>query len=164
MQYLILSICGISIQWDNLADAKRLVLDSSSPLYGVLCAPTESSVCSFPGKVVLEEDLVCSGTECDGVEYSVDIIRTVRVVSSPNPIYYEYVRPPCVDFAFYNDGKKVKHHVNDDLVASSMMCADPRTIVAAEACCNPGWENSNDRDDHGFMFCSYLGQFAFIVL
>ena len=49
--------------------------------------------------VTLADDLVCQGIEC--------IVETVRVVKVGS-IYYEYVQPPCVQLAFYNDGKQIQ--------------------------------------------------------
>jgi hypothetical protein len=137
------------MDWEGDPEIIRLQLGSDSSLYSVLCAASgPNEPCTFPGKVVLNENL-----ECDGVECNVDTLRTVRVQSLPDPIYYEYIRPACVEQAFFNDARRVKSFTQKNLVANSMMCADPRRDVAAESCCNDGWETSTNLRDHGFRFC-----------
>lgn len=49
--------------------------------------------------VTLDANLECKGLECSA--------DTVRVVQVGEGIFYEYVRPPCVEQAFYNNAKKV---------------------------------------------------------
>jgi cullin-associated NEDD8-dissociated protein 1 len=48
-------------------------------------------------------------------------------------IYYEYIRPACVELVFYNDAKQVKYkRVRNDV---KQMCANPRLSAAGSACC-----------------------------
>ena len=107
-------------------------LSLDSELYAALCAaPSAGGNCTFPGKVVLDSNLGCN--HADG-ECAVDTVRTVRVQSLPNPIYYEYVRPPCVEQAFFNDAKRVKDWTmrrQRQNIDRNIMCADGRRDVGA---------------------------------
>ena len=116
--------------WENNPNIVRLELGiTNSPLYDKLCNDVGQG-CTFPGKVVLTESLIYDAVAQTGAEYKVDTIRTVRVRSGPNPIYYEYIRTPCVEQAYFADAKKVEDYTDGDLVVSNSMCADPRTEVA----------------------------------
>ena len=74
--------------------------------------------------VTLENDLTCTGVECE-----VDTLRVVKVGS----IYYEYVERPCVQMAFYDNGKQIQLRDN---YRRGQMCANPELPHAREACCN----------------------------
>jgi len=134
----------------------RLELAKSSPLYTKLCAPNGYGDCTFPGKVVLDENLHYDTIAKTGAEYNVDTIRSVKVQSSPVPIFYEYIRPPCVHQNFFNDAQKIiAGSISDNLIVHDSMCADPRNYVAAESCCLHGWETNGD---DGIRFCAYNGE------
>lgn len=119
-------------EWEFDPEIPRLELAANSPLHAQLCADQgQGQGCTFPGKVVLGENLVCDGDACNGKEYSSTTLRTVRVQSDPFPIYYEYVRQPCVEQAFFNNGMRVKEYTRwNPLIVRSNMCADPRRDVA----------------------------------
>ena len=121
--------CIFRGEWNNDPELYRLVLRETSELFAELCNPktANGTDCQFPGRVTLETNLDC---EIDAPECDVDTIRTVRVQTNPFPIYYEYVRQPCVEQAFFNDAKKVKDWTSSDQVQNSM-CADTRRAVAA---------------------------------
>jgi len=112
-----------------------LVLDStSSPLYTQLCQADSQGVCTFPGYVTLGQNLDYSAVASTLPEYAnVESFRIVQVQSSPIPIYYEYVRPPCVETHFFNNGKKAIAGINKKADA---ICANPTLpSVASPACC-----------------------------
>ena len=93
--------------WYKRADMARLEVLPNSPLYTKLCAIDSNGDCTLPTKVVLEENLVYDGIARMGAEYQVDTVRTVELkVGLDKPIYYEYIRQPCVELAFYEGGKK----------------------------------------------------------
>ena len=93
--------------WREGPDFARLEVLPTSPLYAKLCAADSSRQCTLPTKVVLEENLIYDEMAKMGAEYEVDTIRTVELkIGLKKPIYYEYIRPPCVEFAFYEGGKK----------------------------------------------------------
>jgi hypothetical protein len=117
--------------WAFDPEIVRLELAPNSPLYAQLCAD-DGHGCTFPGKVVLHENLVCAGDACNGKEYDSTTLRTVRVQNGAFPIYYEYVRSPCVEQAFFNNAKRVKDYVywSDPKNVRNNMCADPRRDVA----------------------------------
>ncbi len=99
-------------------DSEKFVLDTTSALYQVL-----NNGGQYELTVELQEDLVCTGIECN-----VDTVRMVKVDS----VYYEFKERPCVQLAFYNDGKQIRGRENKDL---GSMCANPNLAHAAEACC-----------------------------
>uniref|UniRef100_A0A7S2HM24 DUF1501 domain-containing protein n=1 Tax=Helicotheca tamesis TaxID=374047 RepID=A0A7S2HM24_9STRA len=105
-----------------------LNLDAESPLRELLCNGTPSS-CKYANSITLETNLECVGVECN-----VDTIRVVEVEGH----YYEYIRPPCVEQAFYNNGKKL----NQRHRWYSAVCADPSLPVASGACCLPNKHDS----------------------
>ena len=119
-------------------DVKRMDLDpASSALYHALCQPDGSGSCRYQSRIELNETLQCDGLECD--------VDTVRVVNISNA-FYEFVRPACAEFPFYNNGRKVSE---DD--TREAMCAHPGTIIASEACCDAG-------DDGASQTCVYDGE------
>lgn len=78
---------------------------------------------SYELTVELENDLVCTGTECD-----VDTIRVVKVGS----VYYEFVERACIQMAFYDNGKQIQRRANTD---QGQMCSNSDLAHAREACC-----------------------------
>ena len=66
-------------------------LPRSSHLRTLLCQSVGEK-CSFPGVIVLDSNIQCTGIECDVVD------TRLHVVEVKNDVYYEYVRPSCVHF------------------------------------------------------------------
>ena len=83
----------------------------------------------------MESDLSCTGDECN-----VDSINVVKVQQNP-PIYYEYMRTPCVELSFYDDAKKISSEWDKS------MCGNPKVDAAFDACC----ENTL----RAFAYCVY---------
>jgi uncharacterized protein (DUF1501 family) len=79
--------------------------------------------------VTLDTDIICHGAECN-----VDTLRVVKV----GGVYYEYVERPCVQMAFYDNGKQIM--LRDNYRRGSM-CANPDLTHAREACCRQEREN-----------------------
>ena len=77
----------------------RAELDPSSSLYQKLF----NNGNGYQLLVELDTDLTCYGVEC-----KVDTLRVVKV----NNVYYEYVERPCVQLAFYNNGKQIQLRQN----------------------------------------------------
>lgn len=96
-------------------------LDPASPLYKKLYNSGNYQVF-----VELDTDLVCTPNT---VECDVDTLRVVQVSS----VYYEFVERPCVQQAFYNNGKQIQLRDN---TREGSMCANPSLPHAREACCN----------------------------
>lgn len=116
---------------DRLANVVRLGLDStSSALYAELCHPGGTSgACQPQSVVVLPSDLSCHGEECE-----VDTAVVVKLESSDGAtMYYEYVPPACVSFAFFNSAVEIARMRNNN---PGRMCGDPTTMAAVPACCN----------------------------
>ena len=108
---------------DTSYDILRLEL-TQGPLYGRLFNGGNYEV-----SVELESDLICiQGPEC-----GIDTLRLVKVGS----VYYEYVERPCVQFAFYDNGKQISTR-NSYVTAGDGMgqiCGNPDLPHAREACC-----------------------------
>ena len=73
----------------------RVTLDQTSMLRSLLCNVDAKASCRYPTSIILENNLECSGTECD-----VDVVRVVKLADN---IYYEFVQLPCVNMAFYHN-------------------------------------------------------------
>jgi hypothetical protein len=105
---------------------KMFVLGPSSQLKAKLCNKGLNGTCQFANSVTLESNLPCFAQECDA--------DTLRVVEVSSGIYYEYVRPACVEQVFYTNAKKV---INRERWADSS-CVNPLLPYASEACCSTG--------------------------
>ena len=114
-----------AIQWasDPLAVRLKLTSNGGISLLRKLCGSEDSSNCTLASRVILDEDVPCTGVEC--------AVDTVRVVEISNGIFYEYVPAPCVHQAFFENPKAI---VRQEWWYD-VMCADPRTHVAMTACC-----------------------------
>ena len=131
----------------------RLVLNSAtSSLYAKLCNfNLSTNRCDFKSTVVLDEDLVCDGS-CDArratwdwpgiqspCECSIDEPRTFRLDHSPtsSPVWYEYVRAPCVQMAFVDSGSmNAVREIGAPGYGNKAMCTDNRLPVAGTVCCD----------------------------
>lgn len=101
---------------------------ASSPLHAALCdRDPATDACRLKSRVQLPVSLACHALECN-----VDTVRIVRVDRSAHqaPVYYEYLRQPCVRMMFAERGFAVV-----DRAMSRAACADERLAVAAETCC-----------------------------
>ena len=107
---------------DNVAVT---VLDQSSILARKLCEVSYGE-CAYPSVVDIKYNLACTGVECN--------LDSVRVVQVEQGVFYEFVRPPCVQFPFFEEGKRISKSRSDSNADST--CADRVSAVAAEACCN----------------------------
>ena len=103
---------------------KRLSLNfASSILASTLCGGNVDE-CMPTAKFVLDKDIKCDGEECD-----VDEPRSFEVAPG---VYYEYIRPPCVNHAFYKFPKTIfRRWYNDRL-----MCGNPKNHDASTVCCD----------------------------
>lgn len=104
-------------------DIKGFQLSANSNLFSTLCNGSTNN-CNYSPEIILDTNLDCVGEECD-----VDEMRIVQVQSNP-PVYYEYIRPKCVELAFYENAKTVTHINQQD-----SMCANPLLPAARSACC-----------------------------
>ena len=87
--------------WSENPDFHHMEIGPSSPLYAKLCEADGNGDCTLPAKVELDTNLVYDETAKSGPEYAVDTIRTVKMKVGMSYIWYEYVRQPCVEHAFY---------------------------------------------------------------
>lgn len=106
----------------------RMSLNSSaSELYKELCnSNSPGGECKFKPVVVLNKTLNCIGLEC-----KLDNLRAFQVSQKPL-VYYEYVRPACVELSFYNSGKKISK-----TWPAVSMCANSLVDEVMDACCPP---------------------------
>lgn len=119
--------------WDSDESIKRFVLTGDSELYEKLCNPDEDGNCNFPITVTLDSNLACHGKEC-----RIDDLEVVQVAPGA---FYEYIRQPCINLAFYENPTKVITGFSPWVAKvgrrhTHAMCADPRTSVAARSCCD----------------------------
>ena len=110
---------------------KRLVLETTSPLFQVLCAPASAGggACTFPSEVILPSDLACHGRECF---LDKEALYIKMVDSTTNEYtFYLFVQPLCVRMAFYDNPKMLALTHN----AVKTMCGDPMEAAGGAACC-----------------------------
>jgi hypothetical protein len=105
--------------------SKKFNLTASSQLGEILCNKDINGNCQYANSVTLESSLDCAGNECN-----TDTVRVVQV-SEGSDMYYEYVRPACVEQAFYANAKKVIYRAR----SADSSCANPLLPYASEACC-----------------------------
>eukprot|EP00586_Coscinodiscus_wailesii_P017163 CAMPEP_0172518280 /NCGR_PEP_ID=MMETSP1066-20121228/290722_1 /TAXON_ID=671091 /ORGANISM="Coscinodiscus wailesii, Strain CCMP2513" /LENGTH=2420 /DNA_ID=CAMNT_0013300633 /DNA_START=56 /DNA_END=7314 /DNA_ORIENTATION=- len=105
--------------WRNIQALNVMLLDFNSNLKSVLS--------SLKPEVTLDSNIACTGTECD-----LDNLRLVQIQQNP-PIYYEYIRPECVELSFYTSSKKISTSYNAG--SHKSMCANQNLDVAFGACC-----------------------------
>lgn len=120
----------------NDPSLKKFVLGSTSALAATLCNAVNGT-CNFANTVTLEQNLECTGDQ----ECAADTLRVVQVGEGAGAVHYEYVRPACVEQAFYANAKKVIYH--DRYQDSS--CANPRLPYASEACCEGTFDLTAER-------------------
>ena len=118
----------------------RLRADPAGELYGSLCGSNPDGKCKYAPVVKLPRNLDCKGVECN-----LDTVRTIQVEAG---VFYEYVRPACVEQAFYNDAVRI---VPQDSRRGQVMCADPRTEAANSACCDTRRKCCTTIEKDGFL-------------
>jgi len=123
-------------QWPRSEHLTRLLLNTTSALYKDLCNANGSG-CIFQPQVHINSNLECDQNECN-----LDSVRIVQVQENP-PIFYEYLKPACVEFAFQKteDLQKVVDHnryamclnkkVND---AAMPVCCSTNTVWVPSEC------------------------------
>ncbi len=124
---------------DKQGDFAVTILSSDSNLRTRLCSDRESE-CQFPSLVTLDESLTCKGAECN-------LVR-LQIVQVSENIYYEYLRPPCVEFAFFSPG----HLVTWGDPKYGSRCVSRTSQQASAACC----PNKSDVAIHDT--CNYFGE------
>jgi len=113
------------------SDHNVLVLEESSDLFNNLCNRMNAEDdCSFLNNVELTKNLSCDNDECN-----VGSVQVVQINAESRTIFYEYIRPACINFPFFNEGKIISDRSRK---RRSIICVDKGTTVAAEACCYNG--------------------------
>lgn len=122
------------VEWRTSSAYKPLTLaPNADGLFFKLCGSSNPDACDFQPTVVLEESITCHDVEC-----SVDTIRTVQVAKG---MFYEYVRPPCVHQAFFENPKTVARRYN----RKEYVIADANTASAGTACCDEDLGTWNEK-------------------
>jgi len=111
---------------NHSSDIAVTILDDSSILRQRLCRSWNGE-CTYPGIVQINWDIECTGIECN--------LDNIKVVEVEENVYYEYIRPACIKFPFFQQGKLLSKKRRED----GSICAERSTYVAASACC--GAEN-----------------------
>ena len=125
---------------------------TNSSLYAALCNLDGDGNCAYASVVTLSKNLDCDETECD--------VETVRMVTmtdtSGDFVYYEYVRPACVEMEFFENAKTIANSrfrkQKNNGVTSHLMCANPEAFAAAPMCCEKTDQRTNRK---GASECVY---------
>lgn len=124
-----------------------LTLDSSSSkLFEALCGGrgAQATCSAMRSEVVLAANLPCDGVECD-----VQTVRTVQVDrAGKSPVFFEYVREPCVEFAFVEEGRQKPL---SNRFREKSVCIDERLQAGVAAC------KTSPTDWRGAVQCSHFG-------
>jgi cullin-associated NEDD8-dissociated protein 1 len=102
---------------------------TKSKLYAALCdRNAKSGKCTFPADLALPSTIGCIGK----VECGADTLVAIKMIDGDRVVYYSYIEPPCVQLAFFDEGKKVGQHWANQ-------CAAPNVVGASgTACCQVG--------------------------
>ena len=121
-----------------------VILKNSSHAYNSFCN-LNNSRCQFHKNLTLTNDIECNDLE---ICYDADYIAIND--TDGDLVYYEYIRPPCVELTFSD----VYYQIKDKIAVDEIMCSDPRFRVAGAACCNTGI--------NGMEYCDHqLQRFTF---
>lgn len=140
---------------------------ATSPLFAALCrAEPPGGPCQFRSEVTLASSLPCDSVDD---ECRVDTVRAVKLAGagiradgSSHDVYFEYIRPPCIELAFIADPVVVLPAVGMNENSQNLrtlyhpwpMCADPRSKHGyGMGCCDAENENEN-----GTVFQQYMGE------
>ena len=122
--------------WSGGASPKRASLDFvSSNLTSIICNKNEVGVCNPQNIVILPTDIECFGIECE--------IEEPRTIEIAEGLWYEYIRPPCVNQAFYNNGKSVYRLSGKDGF-KQILCGNPSLRDASTICCKKTEQGMRD--------------------
>jgi hypothetical protein len=136
-----------SADWQGNDDIVRVVIKSGSALYQELCNGNGGSCDLTQMEMTLTSNLECDETE-GSLECIIDQPRVVELEGQN--LFYEYIKPPCVQFPFFENAKKLKTRKR----SSDAMCADPLLSIATETCC------ALNKEYHwrGERACAYTGE------
>ena len=108
----------------NQGAPKRFSLNfAGSTLASVLCNGDVNNCQPEKSTVILASDIPCFEKECE--------IEEPRTIEASPGIWFEYVRPPCVNLAFYNNPKTIFRNWGSD----KFMCGNPENRDASTICC-----------------------------
>lgn len=133
---------SLSVASKTGTDIKVVILDQDSALRKKLCNIDSIGQCKYSETVQLDENLSCFGIEC-----SLDQIEVIQVADG---IFYEFVNPPCVQMAFFEQGRMVSPSVSS--LSQATTCVDMDSRVGASACC------ASDDTIATFNTCKYTGE------
>jgi uncharacterized protein (DUF1501 family) len=114
------------------ASAKRISLNFTSSHLALALCNGNGTHCDPTAKVILTADYECTGIECDVV--------TPRAIEASEGLWFEYIRPPCINQAFYDQAMTITKR--NDCGWERYMCGNPVNTDASTMCCN----NASSKD------------------
>ncbi len=122
-----------------LACGKDPYDDTDDLIFQVLPSPKPEEMCDFETTITLDQSLsYCdSSANAEYAECHVDVPRVVEVLPG---VYYEYVRPPCVNMPFLLDSASATVVTGWNIASKPAVCADKRLPSATSLCCG-GYSN-----------------------
>lgn len=115
---------------------KRLRLNhTSSSLSSALCGGYVANCKPNKAAIILDADLPCNGLECN--------VHEPRTFEAAPGIYFEYVRPPCVNHAFYENPRTIYRRWGSS-GEDNFQCGNPESFAASTLCCNASksWDSA----------------------
>ena len=116
-------------------DKVRFALNPDhSNLYASICDADAEGKCKFKSEVFLPATIDCFGDECEIEAPRVVLLTATDSTGASVPVYYEYLRPPCVELTFYENAKLVTDHRGYVSTNSYTACANPELPLASPVC------------------------------
>jgi uncharacterized protein (DUF1501 family)/uncharacterized protein (DUF1800 family) len=146
---------GAFLDAENITDVGlrgRFTIQPTSALFSLLCAPGTDGACTFPPKVVLTQNLACTGVECSvGRVISAKIIDPVTAAVK----YYTYTSVPCVRLTFFDSGKLTSYSGS-----TTRQCANQKNQIASPTCCEAAAGRQNRVISSNFEtgFCNFANE------
>ena len=86
---------------------------------------------------MLSADIPCNGEEC--------AIHEPRTLQAAPGMWFEYVKPPCVNQAFYDNAQTIRRRSR---WRGGYLCGNPEALDGAVICCNSSrtdyWRDTED--------------------
>jgi hypothetical protein len=113
------------VVWEFRAP-KRLSLNFiSSSLAAALCHGDVTNCQPTGANVVILDDVPCDGDEC--------LVYEVRTLQAAPGMWFEYIKPPCVNQAFYSNPQTLRRRSR---WRGGYMCGNPKALEGAVTCCD----------------------------
>eukprot|EP00934_Nitzschia_sp_Nitz4_P009264 Nitzschia sp. Nitz4//scaffold316_size20630//7257//13186//NITZ4_008656-RA/size20630-snap-gene-0.2-mRNA-1//1//CDS//3329547514//9254//frame0 len=103
------------------ADPKRISLEATSELAKALCGGSTTS-CNPAATTTLNAEVKCVGIEC--------LIDEPQTFEAAPGVWFEYIRPPCVNQAFFDNAKTTRN-----VYQLYGLCSNPLNRDHSALCC-----------------------------